>query len=123
MVQWLTRFAQSMVEYWETGQYKKARKQSDTAIETWGARHQTTWRGELVSRQHGLTPQQEHVEHERILKHRSIFATQQRNERFHLPDNSEYVPFRASENILRGPEPFRKHSSTRYPEAFQIQCF
>ena len=38
-VKWLRKFAQTMLEYWETSAYKKARRQSGTPMETWGSKY------------------------------------------------------------------------------------
>ena len=48
LVEWLTKFAKSMAEYWTTPGCKRTREQSDTPTTTWGDRCQSEWRGDLV---------------------------------------------------------------------------
>ena len=95
LVTWLSIFAQTMVEYWETSKYKKARTQSNTAVETWGSRYQSRWRGDLLNRQHGLTPQQEQLSRERVVARRKFFAAQERNQRLEIASRRD-----ASEHAL-----------------------
>ena len=45
---WLCKFAKSISAVWGTPEYRQARTQSNTPIETWGLRHHGEWRGHLV---------------------------------------------------------------------------